>query len=78
MKCELCGEKSARVRRITRSYGKGDNLLVIENIPIVSCPACGESYFTADTLHELERIKLHRKDFADQRRVLVAGFARSA
>jgi len=78
MKCELCGEKSARVRRITRSYGKGDNLLVIENIPIVSCPACGESYFTADTLHEIERIKLHRKEFADQRRVSVAGFARTA
>ena len=78
MKCELCGEKSARVRRITRSYGKGENLLVIENIPIVSCPACGESYFTADTLHEIERIKLHRKDFAAQRRVSVAGFARTA
>ena len=78
MKCELCGESSARVRRITRSYGKGDNLLVIENIPIVSCPACGESYFTADTLHEIERIKLHRKDFADQRRVSVARFARTA
>ncbi|MBI3776199.1 MAG: type II toxin-antitoxin system MqsA family antitoxin [Gammaproteobacteria bacterium] len=78
MKCSLCRKNNARVRRVTRSYSKGENLLVIENIPIVSCPACGESYFTADTLHEIERIKLHRKDFADQRCVSVAGFARSA
>jgi YgiT-type zinc finger domain-containing protein len=73
----LCNEKSARTRRITRSYGKGENLLAIENIPVVSCPACGESYFTADTLHELERIKLYRKNFADKRRVAVAEFART-
>lgn len=71
-------KNNARVRRVTRSYGKGDYLLVIENISIVSCPGCGESYFTADTSHEIERIKLHRKDFADQRSVSVAGFARPA
>lgn len=47
MKCELCGNSGARVRRITRSYGKGESLLVIEKIPIVSCGACGESYLTA-------------------------------
>lgn len=78
MKCCLCGKNNARVRCVTRSYGKGDNLLVIEDIPIVSCPACGENYFSADTLHEIERIKVHRKEFADQRRVSVAGFARTA
>jgi len=43
-----------------RSYGKGENLLVIENGPVISCPHCGESYLTAETLHEIERIKLHR------------------
>ena len=77
MKCELCGKNNTRVRRITRSYGKGENLLVIEKIPVVSCAACGESYFTADTLHEIERIKLHRKNFANQRPVSVAEFART-
>ncbi len=40
----------------------------------VSCPHCGESYFTAETLHELERIKL-RRSFAQQRSVPVATFA---
>ena len=72
--CDLCGKPGARIRFVTRSYGKGDDLLVIENIPVVSCPHCGESYLTAETLHEIERIKLHRKNFAEQRQVSVAKF----
>ena len=74
MICEICGKDGARIRRITRSYGKGKDLLVIENIPVVSCPHCGESYLTAETLHEVERIKLHRKSFAVTRPVSVADF----
>ena len=75
LNCDNCGKKGARIRYVTRTYGKGDNLLVIENIPLISCPHCGESYFTAETLHEIERIKLHRKSFAQERRVAVASFA---
>lgn len=50
-------------------------MLVIENIPLVSCPHCGESYFTADTLHEIERIKMNRHSVAVERPVDVASFA---
>jgi YgiT-type zinc finger domain-containing protein len=72
MKCKNCGKENAKIRRASRSYGKGDDLLVIENIPVVSCPDCGESYLTDETLHEIERIKLHRKNFAEERNVAVA------
>ena len=72
--CDICGREGAQVRRVTRSYGKGKHLLVIENVPIVSCPHCGESYITAETMHEIERIKLHRKSFAVERPVSVAEF----
>lgn len=74
MVCDVCGQEGARIRRITRTYGKGKDLLVIENIPVLSCPHCRESYFDAETLHEIERIKQHRKDFAVQRSVEVASF----
>ncbi|TEU13651.1 MAG: type II toxin-antitoxin system MqsA family antitoxin [Anaerolineales bacterium] len=74
MICDICGQEGARVRYITRSYGKGENLLVIENVPVISCPHCGESYLAAETLHEIERIKLHRQDFATERPVPVAVF----
>jgi YgiT-type zinc finger domain-containing protein len=74
MKCDICGQEGAHIRHVTRSYGRGKDLLIIENIPVVSCPHCGESYLTAETLHEIERIKLHRQNFATKRPVPVAAF----
>lgn len=74
MVCDICGSEGVRIRRIARTYGKGKDLLVIENIPVISCPHCGESYLTAATLHEIERIKLFRKNLAVERPVEVASF----
>jgi YgiT-type zinc finger domain-containing protein len=73
--CDICGKAGVKVKLVSRSYGRGANLLVIENVPVVSCPHCGESYLTADTLHEIERIKLQRDIFAVERPVPVAEFA---
>ena len=75
MVCDICGKADAQVRRVSRSYGKGASLFVIENVPVVSCPDCGESYLTAETLQEIERIKLHRKTFAQERCISVATFS---
>ena len=75
MACDICGESGAHVHRVSRSYGQGPSLFVIENVPIISCPHCGESYLTAETLHEIERIKLHRNSWAQERPVAVAAFA---
>jgi len=75
MICELCGKEGARIRRVARTYGKGKDILVIENVPVITCPHCGESYLDAETLHEIERIKLHKKSFAEKRPVPVAHFA---
>ncbi len=75
MLCDVCGQEGARIRRVTRSYGKGTTLLVIENVPVVSCPQCGASYLTAETLHAIDRIKRQRQQLAVQRPVAVADFA---
>jgi YgiT-type zinc finger domain-containing protein len=75
MVCDICGQKGARIRRVDRTYGKGKDLFVIENIPTVSCPHCGESYLTAETLHEIERLKIHRKSLAVKRPVEILSFA---
>lgn len=72
--CEICGKPGVILRRLSRSYGKGPRLLVVENVPVFVCPYCGESYMTAETLHELERIKLHRRSMAKSRSVAVASF----
>lgn len=70
--CDFCGKDGAKIRHVSRSYGRGETLLVIENVPVVSCPHCGESYLTADTLHEIERIKSNRQSTAKPRSVPVA------
>ena len=53
----MCGREGVVVRSVTRSFGKEERLVVIENIPYLFCPSCGERYFTAATMRELERIK---------------------
>ena len=75
MICDVCGKQGARIRRVARTYGKGKDILVIENVPVVTCPHCGESYLEAETLHEIERIKLHKKSFVVKRSVPVVNFA---
>jgi YgiT-type zinc finger domain-containing protein len=74
-KCDNCGKAGVIEKRITRVYGRGRNVLVIENVPIIVCPNCGARYLEAKTLHEIERIKLHRKSFAKQKPLDVAAFA---
>jgi predicted RNA-binding Zn-ribbon protein involved in translation (DUF1610 family) len=59
---------------VARTFGSGRNLLVIERIPMWSCPHCGESYFTAKTMHEIERIKTLRESVAVRKPVSVAEF----
>jgi YgiT-type zinc finger domain-containing protein len=75
MICDNCGKSGAKIRHVSKSYGKSATLFVIENVPVVSCPHCGESYLTAETLHGLERIKRHRQALAIPRPVPVAVFA---
>ena len=73
--CDFCGRAGVRIKLVTRSYGKRASLFVIEGIPLHSCPHCGESYLTAGTLHEIERIRALRKAVSVVRPVAVATFA---
>lgn len=75
VRCEVCGGEAAKVRPVSRSYGQGEDLFVIENVPVVACSTCGESYVTAGTLHEIERLKLHRHALSDERQVEVVEFS---
>jgi YgiT-type zinc finger domain-containing protein len=73
--CDICGKAGARIRHVSETHGKGKNLLVIENIPMVSCPNCGESYFTAETLHEIGRLKRQRRALAVERPVGILSYS---
>jgi YgiT-type zinc finger domain-containing protein len=71
----MCGKDGATTKQVTRSFGKKKTLLIIEDIPVLSCPSCGESYMLAETMHEIERIKMHRHSFAQKRPIEVTVFA---
>jgi YgiT-type zinc finger domain-containing protein len=75
MRCDLCGVTSAQVRHVTRSFGRGDRLLVIENIPSVSCRQCGQRHFTAATMRGLERLKRSSVDRMRRKAVPVVSFS---
>ncbi|HLH32691.1 MAG TPA: type II toxin-antitoxin system MqsA family antitoxin [Terriglobia bacterium] len=75
--CENCGRDGITIRLVTRTYGSGANLLVIEGVPVLSCPHCGASYLTAETLHRIAKIKLHRRTLSKRRKVTVAEFPTS-
>ncbi len=73
--CDNCGALEARIRKITRTYGSGASLLVIERIPVVSCSHCGESYLEPETVRAVERIKRNRRELAKRRSVPVASLS---
>ncbi len=74
MVCDCCGKEGAVTKHISRSFGSGDRIFVIDNIPLIVCPHCGESYFSADTLQELERLKLHHNNVETKRQAPVVEF----
>ena len=68
-----------QLREVARNFGKGKSLLAIEGIPMISCPHCGESWFAAQTMHEIEQIKRLRKSVAvnrNERESALCGAAR--
>jgi YgiT-type zinc finger domain-containing protein len=73
--CAICEKPGVVHRKLTKTFGRGASLLVVEDVPVESCPHCGESYLTADTLHEIERIKLHRRRLAKKRSIATVKFA---
>ena len=77
MRCDVCGKEGAQIQRVTRAYGRGGRELLIRNVPVVTCPQCGETYLTAETLYEIERIMLHRRSVAARKQVEVAEFVRA-
>ena len=55
-KCHFCGGEVLE-KRITIDYRWGDKLMaIIENVPVGVCQVCGEQYFKAEVVKEMERI----------------------
>ncbi len=74
MICKNCGKPTAYNSTITRTYGKGDDLLVIEDVPVISCRNCGIDLISAETFHALNKLRASVEVRAAKRLVVVVGY----
>ncbi len=70
----MCGEKTARAITRPHVFGRGADLLIIENVPMMTCGNCGETYLTGDILKILEDILKNQASHVTRRMVRVAEF----
>ncbi len=81
MICKNCGQEGAYIHKTTEAYGTGDRLVVIEDIPVISCRNCGVDLLSADTLDHLHMLMTYLRSNpasrANERSVKVASFQES-
>jgi YgiT-type zinc finger domain-containing protein len=73
--CSICGAQTARSVRRPQLVGKGDNLVMVNNVPMYSCRNCGHTYFTVEVARMLDQIRLHPDQYTETRAIPVAEFA---
>lgn len=54
MTCDFCQGKTKN-RRVRKNHYFKRRLYVIENVPAEVCQSCGERFFHAETLDEIDR-----------------------
>lgn len=55
MICEFCGGETYE-KKVKRLHWFRGQLYVVENVPALVCRECGERYFHAKTLDEIDRM----------------------
>jgi YgiT-type zinc finger domain-containing protein len=43
-------------RRVVETVGRGNNTIVIEDVPAEVCTVCGDTLFTAATMRQIEQL----------------------
>jgi YgiT-type zinc finger domain-containing protein len=59
--CDICGAAAAHEVKRTKVFGKGPQMIVIEDIPFISCDNCHQTYATAETMRALDEIRMNRE-----------------
>jgi len=61
--CYFCRRGVLERRRVTVDFRWGDELTVIENVPATVCNECGEQYYAAKVVRQMERLaKVRRRE----------------
>ncbi len=73
--CDLCGARAARAVKRNKVFGKGRKMIVIENIPSISCQTCGRTYITRDVMLALDKIRTQSETMTVPKEVTYAKIA---
>ena len=55
MKCEFCGGQTAK-KKVKRQHWLQGRLYIVENVEAEVCSECGERYFHATILDEIDKV----------------------
>ena len=55
MICEFCGGETVK-KKVKRQHWLHDKLYIVENVEAEVCSECGERYFHASILDEIDRV----------------------
>lgn len=72
MICDICGAKAARIVKRNKVFGRGRGMIVVEDIPFISCQNCGQTYITRDVMLALDEIRTHRETLTAPKEVAYA------
>ena len=62
-------------RNKSKVFGKGEKKVLIENIPVIHCSNCRESYLLDATMRHLDEIRLNAKTLTTPATIRVAKIA---
>ena len=74
MICEFCGGQTAP-RKVRKQHWLGGKLYLVENVTAEVCPDCGERYFHATVLDQIDEMLRAEHPVKEHLSVEVVSFA---
>ncbi len=65
MICEFCGNRTT-VKKVKKQHWLHGKLYLVENVKAEVCPECGERYFHATTIDEIDRLLEAKHEVKDK------------
>jgi YgiT-type zinc finger domain-containing protein len=73
--CSVCGVQAAREVKRPQIVGKGENMTLVEGVPMISCRNCGNDYFSIEVARLLDAIRKHPEQYPAIKEIPVVEFA---
>lgn len=73
--CAFCGAPNVKIVCKTKLFGKGEQAVIIENVPLRQCGNCGESYYTPETSQLIDELIAHPEKQKITRQINVVSLA---